>query len=39
MLKSARGYSLNLGNSIAKYSAAYVAGFAALIFVLTHMAP
>jgi hypothetical protein len=39
MLKSARGYSLNIGNSIAKFSAAYVVGFAVLMFVLTHMAP
>jgi len=39
MVRSGRGYSLNLGNSIAKYSAAYVLGFAVLLFVLTHMAP
>ena len=39
MLKSARGYSLNLGNSIAQFTAAYVAGFAVLVFVLTRMAP
>jgi hypothetical protein len=39
MLRSARGYSLNFGCSIAQYSAAYVAGFAVLMFVLAHMAP
>jgi len=39
LLRSAQGYSLNLGNSVAKYSAAYVVGFAVLLFVLTRMAP
>jgi hypothetical protein len=39
MLRSARGYSLNVGNGIAQTSAAYIAVFALLIFVLTHMAP
>ncbi len=39
MLRSARGYSLNFGSSLAKYSAAYVAGFVVLIFVLMRMAP
>jgi len=39
MLRSARGYSLNFGNGVAQTSAAYVAGLALLIFVLTHMAP
>lgn len=39
MLRSTHGYSLNLGNTIAKYSAVYVAGFAVLLFVLMHMAP
>jgi hypothetical protein len=37
MLRSARGYSLNFGSSLAKFTAAYVAGLALLIFVLTHM--
>jgi hypothetical protein len=39
MLRSARGHSLNLGNNIAKFSAAYVVGFAVLMFALTRMAP
>jgi hypothetical protein len=39
MLRSANGYSLNLGNSIALYTAAYLVGFALLIIVLTHMTP
>lgn len=34
MLKGARGYSLNLANRLAQLSAAYVAGFAVLIFLL-----
>src|SRR5262249_11837298 len=37
MLRSARGYSLNFGSSLAKFTAAYVAGLALLIFVLTRM--
>jgi len=39
MLRSARGYSLNLGSSAAQFTAAYVAGFFVLIFVLRSMAP
>ena len=39
MLRSARGYSLNFGNGVAQTSAVYIAGFALLIFALTHMAP
>ena len=38
VFKSARGYSLNLANRPAQYSAAYAAGLALLIFVL-RMAP
>ena len=34
MLKGARGYSLNLANSLAHYGAAYLAGFAVLLVVL-----
>jgi hypothetical protein len=34
MLKGARGYSLNLANRLAQFSAAYLAGFAVLILVL-----
>jgi hypothetical protein len=34
MLKGARGYSLNLANRLAQFSAAYVAGFAVLILLL-----
>lgn len=37
VLRSARGYSLNFGSSVAKFTAAYFAGLALLIFVLTHM--
>jgi hypothetical protein len=37
MLRGAHGYSLNFGSSLARYSAAYVAGLALLLFVLTHM--
>jgi hypothetical protein len=39
MLKSPRGYSLNFGNTVAQTSAAYVAGFAVLMFVLLRSAP
>lgn len=39
MLRGARGHSFNVGSSLAKYTAAYIAGFALLLFVLTHMAP
>ena len=38
MLKGARGYSLNMANGVAQFSAAYLAGFAVLIFSL-RMAP
>jgi hypothetical protein len=39
MLRSARGYSLNLGSSAAQFTAAYVAGLFVLIFVFRSMAP
>jgi hypothetical protein len=39
MLRSPRGYSLNFGNTVAQTSAAYVAGFAVLMFVLLRSAP
>jgi hypothetical protein len=39
MIRSARGFSFNLGSSLAKFSAAYVAGFVLLMIVLMRMAP
>jgi len=39
VLRSAHGYSFNFGSGLAKFTAAYIAGFALLMFVLTHMAP
>lgn len=39
MLRSPRGYSLNVGSGLAQFTAVYIVGFAVLVFVLAHVAP